>query len=307
MDWSALLADTNVLARNAAVPLPVALSLSAFASNQTDSRVFGEALAIAEDVPPELTQGADKLRYAAWARAHFGSRALSLGWQPRADEDADTQRLRRTLLPFVADRGRNPALAREARVRAARWPQDPKVVPEGVRSELLYTAAHTAEHDDAALYAHLVATAKSVSVAAERRDVLKALGGFRDPAVARQAAELMLTGPFAAQEALLILKAQLENESTRVHALAWIEANYEALLARGARESFRRLPEWAGGGCSAEERTRFVTAFAQRMQKIDGGPRSYTKALESIDLCIAYRRTQEAALSAWLKAGARQR
>lgn len=50
-----------------------------------------------------------------------------------------------------------------------------------------------------------------------------------------------------------------------------------------------------------------MTAFETRMQSVDGGPRSYAKALEQIDLCIAYRAAREPALSAWLAAGARRR
>ena len=307
MDWFALLSDTNLLAESAAVPLPDALSLSAFASKQTDARVFGEALHIAENVPPALTQGADAARYAKWVRAHFGKRARALGWQPRAGEDADTQRLRATLVPFVADRGGDAALAREARARAARWPQDASAVPAGVRRELLHTAAHTAGRDGGALYAHLVTVARSTSVAAERRDILDALGAFRDPVLARQATALLLTGPFEAQDALRILGAQLENEATRLDALAWVDANYDALFARGAQDNFDRLPGWAERGCSAEEKARFVRAFAQRMPKVDGGPRSYASALERIELCIAYRAAQAPLLSAWLAAGAKRR
>ena len=149
--------------------------------------------------------------------------------------------------------------------------------------------------------------AAAASVAAERRDILEALGGFRDPALARRAGALLLTGPFEAQDALRILGAQLENDATRLDALAWIDANYDALFARGAQDNFDRLPGWAEGGCSAEEKARFVRAFAQRMPKVDGGPRSYAKALERIELCIAYRAAQAPALSAWLAAGARRR
>lgn len=117
----------------------------------------------------------------------------------------------------------------------------------------------------------------------------------------------MLTGPFEAQEALLILRTQLDNQATRLGALAWLDANYDALFARGAQDNFDRLPGWGDGGCSAEERTRFVAVFAQRVAKLDGGPRSYAEALERIELCIAYRAAQEPSLPAWHKAGAKRR
>jgi len=305
MEWFAVLADTNLLASGAAGPLPDALDLAAFGSKQEEPHVYGEALAIADNVPRALTPGASGARYASWVAAQFGRRAQALGWQPRADEDAEIQRLRRQLVPFVADRGGDAKLAGEARDRAMRWPQDPEAVPPAVRGALLYTAAHTAQDDARELYNHLVAAAKAASVAAERRDLLVALGGFRDAAIARDAAALVLTGPFDPQESLLILSSQLDNDATRLSALAWVDANYDALWARGAQDSFAELPGWAGGGCSSEERSSFVAVFAQRMPKVDGGPRSYAKALERIDLCLAYRAAQEPALSKWLLAGAK--
>ena len=303
IDWLALLADTDVLVRGAVVPLPEGLTLAALGAKQTDPRVFGGALAIAGNVPLALTQGHDGTRYADWVRAQFGSRARSLGWQPKAGEDADTRELRRSLLPFVADRGDDTGLAREARTLALRWPKESEAVPADVRAELLYTAAHTADREADTLFAHYVAVAKVARFARERRDLIRALGGFRDPALARRAAQLMLEGPFDANEALLILEGQLENDATRPGALAWLDRNYQALFARGARDNFDALPGWASDGCSAGEKELFVAAFAKRMKDVDGGPRSYAKALERIDLCIAYRAVQEPALSGWLAAG----
>jgi alanyl aminopeptidase len=307
MDWVPLLADTNTLARGAAVPLPDALALAALAARQRDPRVYEEALAIAMDVPRAAARGADGVRYAAWVRTQFGPRARALGWRPKAREDSDTQRLRRSLVPFVADRGADAALAREARTLAARWPEDPRAVPPDVRAELLEVAARTAGSDAAALYAHMVAAATATRDSGERRDLLAALGAFRDPALAAQAAQLMLTGPFEPRAALLILRGQLEGETTRAGTLAWLDRNYDALMSRGAHDDFDGLPGWADGACSDEERNLFVAAFATRAPKVDGGARAYAKALERIDLCLAYRRAQEPALAAWLAVGTARR
>jgi alanyl aminopeptidase len=303
-DWYALLSDSDILARSAAVPLPDALSLAALAATQRDPRVLSAAVGIAEGVPRALTTGTDGVRFAEWVRARFGPRARALGWQPHPDEDADTRRLRRVVVPFVADRGGDAALAREARQRAARWPQDPRAVSPDIRGVLLVTAARTAGRDGPALYAHMLATAAGEKDARLRRDLIKALGWFRDPATAVAARELMLSGPFAPVEALSILGSQLENDATRVGALAWLDTHYDALAARGAQDDFEALPYWAGDACSSSERADFVKALAQRMQSVDGGPRSYAKALEQIDLCLAYRAVQQPALAAWLAAGA---
>jgi cytosol alanyl aminopeptidase len=306
-DWMPLLADTNTLARGAVVSLPDALTLAAFAAKQDDPRVYEEALSIAADVPKAVTQGVAGSRYATWIRRQFGPRAQALGWQPKAGEDTDTQRLRRSLVPLVADRGRDAVLAREAQSRARKWPADRKAVPPDVRRELLEVAARTADRDAPALYAHMLAAAKAVSDAGERQDLLSALGAFRDPTLAAGAADLMLSGPFEPREALRILAMQLEGEATRAGALAWLDRNYEVLLARGPQKDFDRIPQWADAACTGNERALFVVAFATRAPQIDGGARSYAKALERIDLCLAYRAAQEPALTAWLAAGAGRR
>ena len=173
-----------------------------------------------------------------------------------------------------------PRSRSRAQQRAARWPQDPKAVSPDVRGGLLDTAARTAGRNAPALYAHFVAAASAAKDAAERRDIIRAIGSFRDPAIAGNARELILTGPFDPVEALEILGSQLQSDANRSDALAWLDARYDSLAARGAQDDFDVLPNWARGGCSAAERSRFVTAFAQRMQTIDGGPRSYAKALE---------------------------
>jgi cytosol alanyl aminopeptidase len=304
LDWVSLLADTETLARGAALALPTALALAAFASEMSDPRTVRAAVEIANSVPRALTEGAKSNRYAAWSRRSFGRQARALGWQMKPDEDADTQRLRRRLVPYLADRGEDAALARDAQTRALRWPNDPAAISPDIRGELLYAAARTSTRDSRALYAHLTAEAGRTNEARTRREILYALGGFRDRSLAAEAANLMLAGAFDPQDALHILAGQLENDDLRASALTWLDHNYDALAARGARDNFDRLPGWAEGACTPGERKLFVAALADRMPYVDGGPRSYAKALERIDLCIANRDAQAPALTAWLAAGA---
>ncbi len=300
LDWVFLLGDTNILAGAAAIPQPEALELAAIAARQSDPRVYRQASAIAGDVPPELTQGANRMRYAKWVRAHFGPRARELGWQPRAGEDADTQRLRRELLPLVADRGEDVVLARDARTRVMRWPKDVSAVPAEVRHELLWTAARTADNDAAVLYVHIASVAKSTPDMRTRRDALHALGGFRAPTQQRDALRLVLEDTFEPLESLQILSGALENESARAGALTWIDRNFDALAKRVAGDNLRGLSFWASAACSADERALFVAALSERMRNVDGGPRTYAKTLERIDLCVAYRAAQEGPLDRWL-------
>jgi cytosol alanyl aminopeptidase len=307
LDWVFLLSDTNILASAAAIPQPEALELAAIAMRQSDPRVYRQASAITGDVPLELTQGANRARYAKWVGAHFGPRAHELGWQSRVGEDADTQRLRRELVPLVADRGEDVVLARDARERVMRWPEDAHAVPADIRHELLWTAARTAEHDATTLYVHIVAVAKTIGDARARRDALRALGGFRTLSQQREALRLVLEDSFEPLESLQILAGALDNESARASALTWVDRNFDALVKRVTENNLQRLPFWASAACAANERALFVAVLSERMRNVDGGPRAYAKALERIDLCVAYRAAQQGPLDRWLASGGARR
>ena len=129
-DWYALLSDSDILARSAAVPLPDALSLAALASAQKDPRVFGAAVGVAEGVPRALTTGAEGIRYAAWARGRSGlapgpsagsriqgrtpTRDGSAVWSCRSSPIAVATR------PSPARRGSGPVAGRRIRTRYRR-------------------------------------------------------------------------------------------------------------------------------------------------------------------------------------------
>jgi len=56
-------------------------------------------------------------------------------------------------------------------------------------------------------------------------------------------------------------------------------------------------PAWSDNACSNDERTLFTRAYASRAPRYDGGTASYNEGLEAIDVCLALRSSQEAAVN----------
>ncbi len=298
-DYLAMLGDVALLAESAALSYAVALPLAAAQADSTSARVARRALNLAA-VPEEMVAPENQASYAAWVRRLFGERAQALGWLPQPGENADTMRLRQDLLPMVALRGEDAALAGEARQLAQRWLADRKAMPPAVRELVLRTAAATAGADAPELFDALVRIARTSKDGNEREDVLAALGAFRQPALLERAFALSLDNALSPRESTRPLSTALGHVATRAVALAWLERNVAALAARVPAESQGYWPGWLASACSADERRRFVALFETRVAKLDAGPRSYRETLEEIDLCIAARRIQQTPLDAFL-------
>ena len=296
-DLAALLSDVMVLAGSGAISYPDALAIAARYATHPDPFVARMAFQIAIDMPRSLVLPGNEARYAAWIRSHFGSRARALGWVPKSGETPDTAALRQIALPFVAIRGRDVALAHEARVLIDRWGTNPKALPVASRAAVFATAARTAGRSAPALFDTYLAAVLKSHDENERRDLLRALGAFEDPALVKRAANLALDPRFDLHDGITPLRAALADAPMRADALAWIDAHADALLARTPREVQGFWPAWSDNACSNDERTLFTRAYASRAPRYDGGTASYNEGLEAIDVCLALRSSQEAAVN----------
>ena len=300
-DYDALLGDLATLARAGAVGYDVTLAIAAKQASSTDARVARRAADLVDGVPEALIDAPNRARYAAFVRRQFGDRARAIGWLPREGETNDAARLRETLAPFVAVRGDDTALARKAQQLAQRWLTHRSAIPPAARRTILVAAARTSDKDAAKLFDGLYAIATRSSDPNEREDTHVALGAFRDPALLGRALSLSI-GSGAAHDryGIDILEAALEDDVTRVTALAWMNARAEALMASVPPEQQSGLVIWARDACTQRERTLFVALFESRVANVDGGARRYRQALEKIDVCLALRRGQQAAFNAYL-------
>lgn len=235
-------------------------------------------------------------------RKHYATRARLVGWLPRQGEAIDLPNLRSVALPFVADRGGDARLAREAQRLAARWLRARSAMPPVVRRSVLVAAARTANHGAPKLFAALLDVARTSNDRNEQEDVLMALGAFFDPELVVRAAALALDPAIDVRLGTRALRAALEDARTRPAALGWFAQNYDALAARAPREQQGFWPYWADSVCTTEGRIQFVALFESRAAQLEAGPRSYRQSLETIDSCLALRAAQQASINAFFAA-----
>ncbi len=299
-DFASVLGDVDLLARSGFVGYQDALPLAARQANNPSPRAARRAFDLADNMPPELVAPPNTQKYAAWLRRQYGARAHFIGWVPRKNESPEQLRLREIAVPLLADRGQDAALAREARRLAQRWLADRNALPTQVRRVVLETAARTSGKDAPVLFDRLLAVATVTKDQNERDDLYGALGSFRDPALVRRALDLTLDPAREPRAITKIVAPALRHPASRPVALAWLQANYDALSARMPREQQAFIVTWAAGICGPGERAQFAALFEKRMADVDAGARFYRQSLEKIDACLSLRRVQEGPLNAFL-------
>lgn len=297
-DWSPLLGDLGILARGGAVRYDVALRVAARQANSADPRAASGAFLLADAVPAGLVEPANKARFAAWIRSHYGDRARALGWLPQKGESPDILRLRERAVTLVAIRGQDAALARKAQQLAQRWIVHRSAIPPESRRMILVAAARTSDTGGAKLFDALFEIASTARDANEREDAYRALGAFADPVLLDRALGTIATGNSQSRQALAALEEALQDEATRIRALDWI-VSHPQVWESIPREQFGYIAQWGREACTPRERAQFVNAFEARVGNSDGA-RRYKVTLERIDQCLALRAQQQAPFNAFL-------
>jgi aminopeptidase N len=210
--------------------------------------------------------------------------ATSLGWTGHPNDNDETRVLRAAMLPFAAEREEGAALRAEARRLALAWSADRNAVPANMVKPVLETAARFA---DAATYEKLEARALSAQDLRERTYLLSALARVRDPALRDRALRLATAESLRPRDALAFLDDAMEDEANGRAALDFVRANYEALDKKLPQHTMPFLISRAGGLCTREDRDVFVSTFADRASKYEGGALRYRQGLETLDLCVA--------------------
>jgi hypothetical protein len=131
--------------------------------------------------------------------------------------------------------------------------------------------------------------------------LLAALGGFRTPTLESRALGSMLSEEFARRETTSILRSALQDAITRPRALAWLEANADAVISRAPVTELGYWPYWAESACRAEDHDALARSFGPRAADIEGAAKSLAEVLERIDICVEYRKLQRPSLDAFLR------
>jgi cytosol alanyl aminopeptidase len=295
-----LVRDLNVLAEAGEAKESTALDAVPRFAKDPERQVVAEAQNTAASVRP-LVPANLMPNYARFILSAFGAKAAQLGWSAKPGEDSETRLQRASLVPFVANRGQDPALRAEARRLADGWLKDRKGVDPDMLGSVLSTAAITG---DRALFATMLSELKKIDDRAQRQLVIGALGSFRDPKLAEAGLGLILAPDLDARETTYLLFGQNGEPSTQMLAFEFVKAHYDELVKRlpsgGGSDAGALLPFVGGGFCSESARKEFVAFFEDRVKNFTGGPRNYAQTLEGIKLCEAQKAAHSADLNAFL-------
>jgi alanyl aminopeptidase len=288
-----LLRDVDALAVGGAMSMGEALALAPRFADDPDRQTVLASIRIASDAGENVLPEALRPAYARYVSKTFGPRARALGFTGKPGETEETRLLRASLVPYVAKEGDEPQLQAEAKRLALAWLGNRSAVEAEMVLGVLESASR---HGDRALFEKYK---EGIKASAERRDrnrLFRALGAFSDPAILDDAFAFAMSSEFDTREAGSMIYTTLDTPEGRAATWKFLQANYDATVARMPREVTGVMPYYASGFCDEQRRNDVAEFFEGRAEKLPGGTRNLAKVLEGMDLCIALRGAQEGSL-----------
>ncbi|HTW64383.1 MAG TPA: M1 family metallopeptidase [Bryobacteraceae bacterium] len=298
-----VLGDLDLLVSAGEAPAGRALALVPEFSKDPAPQVVETAADIASLLKTQSVPGDLREKGARFIRQEFGPQALALGWQAKPGDSDDTRLLRQKLVPFVASVGEQKELIEEAEKLAHGWSKDRQNISPDMIEPVLDVAAEFGDRDLFDLLRNAAVKERDHTV---REELLGALGSFRDPKLAAASLDLLLSKDFDPRESFYpLLFGPLGYAETRDVPFEFVKQHLDALLKilpREVGEDYAAsLPDVGRGFCAVKSRDEFDSFFADRVKDYTGGPRVLAQTIETIDLCIAARKTLAPQLSAFLK------
>ena len=289
------LGNVNALVGTGDVPPAKVLALMPKSGADSSSEVVNMAIEAASRVrEPFIPSGLDA-QAAHYIRSAFGERAEFLGWRSQDGESDDVRLLRAKLTPFVAADGHDEKLIETAESLARQWLKERSgVAPEMVPMVLMVAA----EFGDRSLWESMHQQALAEKDPGIRQHILRALGSFREPALAEASLRLLLTREFDPRTGFFsLLLGPTRFSETRDLPFQFVRANLDSLLAGLPREvggDYASGLAFTGNTfCDAVHRDQMEEFFSVRVRDYVGGERILRNVLETIDLCIARKKAVE--------------
>lgn len=294
----ALIGDMSSLTRNGKLPLGTALALVPNLARDSNRRVIVKTMEITTDPKGNLVPFNLLAQYHRYLEDLYGPRARQLGWKAKPGESEDDRLLRAQLLDVVANQAEDMELSAQAKALAIAWLDDHKAVAPDMVAPVLNTAAR---HGDKALFDRMRTAAKQEKDEDIQSELLNALGLFQQPEIAKAAFSIVLSDDFDVRQSIAILGAARDLPETRDLAYDFVKLNWDALIAKFPADWGAFMPFVAGSFCDERHRHDAADFFEGRSTKYTGGPRNLSQTLESIDLCVAYQKTQQPSLIQFLE------
>ena len=254
-----------------------------------DARVAGEAAGFLGEARDWLY--ADPLRAGveAYTKKLYGPVLARLGITPKRGESNEARELRVSILRNVLYVARDPAARAEAKRLGLAYlgiGKDGKLHREVIEEDLVATVLGVAFEDaDAKMFDTVLALLQSIDDSHVRGFLIHALASAQDPSLALRARELGLSDALRKTETLSALWSQFSRTETREAAWSWIKERWDAALGpRITAELFGgvEILGMVDAFCDETHAADVESFFAERVNKIEGGPRALRSTVESI-------------------------
>ncbi|MGB8857461.1 MAG: M1 family metallopeptidase [Burkholderiales bacterium] len=286
----ALLSDAALMTESGLQSVDESLRQVAMGFAHSDVVVQQAALELLKDIREPWLIPAQRPTFRQLLQEHVIPLANRLSWLDQPGDNERVRRLREVALPMAAEQGADSGLRGEALKLARAWLAKRDAVSSGMVEAVLETAGQFADAD---LIDAMTRELMTTDDTGDRRKLLSALARVRDPLLRERVLALALNGNINGREAQNFLQDALQDDHNRVPAFAFVQKNFDSLVAKLPQHRIAQFMEGLERSCSKQERDRFVDFFNRRHHKFQGGPLIYTQALEKIDLCIAARARNE--------------
>ncbi|WP_426747925.1 M1 family metallopeptidase [Myxococcus faecalis] len=239
---------------------------------------------------------AERQRFRAWVGKLYGTRARALGWQPAKGDSDEVKQTRSLFLSLATMMGDEPTLTREAKALVTKWlAQRDSVSPEAVPVAL----AVAARNSDRVLHEQLLTRARKAEDRNERNQMINALSAFRDPELVKQNLTLAMT-EFDVRDARPLFAGAFSGPETRAVAWQFYRENFDTLASRVRSDELGWLIAMTGSLCDDTSRAQMEAFLGPRVDKLEGAPRAYARALESVRLCVESNRLHQDSVRAFI-------
>jgi alanyl aminopeptidase len=233
---------------------------------------------------------ASKLYAKAWS---------ALGWKAKKGEPAEVAIRRASIAGFLAFTARDAAVRKEASKLGHAYVEGGVVHENAVDPNLVSIALTVAVQEDAALFDVVLGMLDKTDDEVVRSRLLAALSSVQEPKLAMRALALTLDPRLHTNEILTPIWTQIGQPETRELAWKYVLATFDAIVSRLSAGRAAALSGLAGRFCDDKHRAEAESFFRPRLESLEGSPRIFSAALESIDLCVARKAAQEPALRAY--------
>jgi aminopeptidase N len=248
-DRIALLDDQWALVESGLDPLPTYLTLAESMVPDLDSRAWTQIAEAMRTIEFAERGSSGHEAFSAYARSLLRPVFERLGWEAKPGETPDVQQLRLTVIRDLGSFG-DQGVIDEARKRFAAFQSDHSALSPDEQGPVLQIVA---QYADAATFESLYAIARAARDETELRRYYRALVAVRDPELARQAAQIVLSPEIPAQADSFRLQLIVALAGHHQQ-LSWqlFRDNHERLLKPFAEEAplivAQSLPEayWSG-------------------------------------------------------------